>query len=137
MSAALNFNSEPPADDSIRLWQTVSIGWEHEVDDDGNVVLTRDKQGQAIARTYTVPTHITAQQLIERASTMTDAQRKVLEAGGLPGMLEISGLLVGSDTIMKIGADPTVPTPAFLKFIEALVAGLNLTELTGGGDLPN
>ena len=135
MSAALNFNSEPPKD--IRLWQSVSIGWEHTVDDDGNVVLTLDDNGDPVARVYRVPTHMTAQQLIERAGTMTDNQRKAMEQGGLPGMLEISGLLVGSDTIMKIGSDPTVPTPAFLKFVESLVAGLNLEDITGGGDLPN
>lgn len=133
-SAALNFNSEPPK--SISLFKTVAIGWKHDVVDD-QVVFEVDEDGEPVAQTYRIPTHVTAKDMIDRAAKLSPDRRAALEGGGMPGMLELSGLVVGDDLIERIASDPTVPTPTFIAFLESLLSNLDLAQITGGGSDPN
>jgi hypothetical protein len=134
MSAALDFNSAPPTDGTA-LWRTVTIGWEHEVIDD-TVVLTRGADGSPVARTYRIPTHVTAKQLIDGASGLSEERLAAMQSGGMAGMLELADLVLGGKIVETVASDPTVPTEAFVRFLNAVLSDLDLGDLAGG-DLGN
>jgi hypothetical protein len=131
MSAALNFNGDSPK--PVRLWREVTIGWEHDVQE-GEIVYRTDENGNPIPKAYKIPSTVVGKDLIDRAQKLPHDRLKALQDGGIPGLFEISGMLVGDDVIEQIGTDPTVAPAAFFAFLESLVSGLDLAEIAGAED---
>jgi hypothetical protein len=138
-AAAHDFNAAPPSG-PIQLYRTVRIGWQHTIDGDGDnasVVLTLDADGNPVPTEYRIPSHLTTRQLVDGTKDLSEERVAAMASGGLAGVLELADVVLGNGIVEAVAADPTVPTPTFMRFLETILAELDIADMLGSDGSPN
>lgn len=112
------FNAAPSSDLSVRLTETVELGWEHTVSD-GILTYATDSTGARVPRRITVPAHLTASDLMRASKVLPAEVSAKMERGefDLEVTVELVGSLLGRDVIESIANDATVTTEALVGFV--------------------
>jgi len=133
-ASPLSFTSVGPAVvDGTRLWQDIAIGFEHVIDDDGVLHLRTDTDGQPIPRQYRLPLVVTAKDVVEAISRVTqelgrhDLTLDTVAEGSYDVqlhediMLRLITAVLGEHTVVDIARDPTVAPADFEDLMGALL----------------
>lgn len=122
-----DFNTEAP--EQVQLTRRVSIGWEHTVSEDADgaqtVEYVRDEDGNPVPRSYLIPTRLSTRQVLDRIKGIDKAVFQEVAVGDLGALLDVADALCGGGVVEAVGTDPTVPTEAFVRFVQVVLEPLS------------
>lgn len=130
-----DYNASPPPARS-QLWHTVQLGWAHSIEgegDDAELVLDLDDAGEPIPTTYRIPGRVSARTIIDGVKSLGAERAEALQAGGPEALVELVGIVLGDDLVLRIAADPTVDPDAFMTFAADCVGLWGLTDALPDG----
>lgn len=119
----------PPVEGPAQV--TVEIGWEHTVDDDGNLTYTRDEAGDPVRRSYTLPARLSPKATFEALARLTPELVEQAQTNGWIGFVDVVDAIVGGGIVESVFTDQTVKPPEFADFISDVVTRFKLDELLG------